>query len=80
MVIESTGFPYSKRIVDGTGHLVAMAEQYTSGLWAVHDKETGKKLCPEQHKTATVLDGSGYSAKLLTKPEHFCAMFVSKGG
>ena len=52
MAIESTGYPHSKRIVDGTGHLVAMAEQYTSGLWAVHDKETGKKLCPEQHKTA----------------------------
>lgn len=29
-------------------------------------------------RTAVAVDGSGYNAYLLTKPEHFCAMFAER--
>ena len=52
MPIESTGFADSKRIVEDAGRLLAMAERYTSGFWAVHDLEKNQKLCEARHKTA----------------------------
>ena len=58
--------------------LMALIEGPKAKLIA--ERETLIAENEHKHKTATVLDGSGYSAKLLTKPEHFCAMFVSKGG
>ena len=50
------------------------------GHWDFEAEPTRWVLEDEhKHKTAAVQDGSGYSARLLTKPDHFCAMFVNKG-
>lgn len=49
--IEATGSSDSRRIVNGKGELMEMCERYTGGMWAVHNKETGRQLCPPSHST-----------------------------
>lgn len=43
------------------------------------DNDVRRVILPEyEDRTATATDASGYSASLLTKAEHFCAMFTEK--
>lgn len=53
MRLESTGYGDAKRIVNDDGSLSAMAMKYTSGFWAIHDKDTDQKLTPAKFKTPT---------------------------
>lgn len=53
MKLESTGYSDAKRIVSDDGHVMAMVVRYTGGMWAVHDRNTDKKLTPPIFKTAT---------------------------
>lgn len=52
MRLESTGVGSSKRLVNGEGTLLAMAEQYSCGNWAVHNY-LGHEICLPRHTTAT---------------------------
>lgn len=44
MKVEATGYKDTKRIVDDAGNVVAMVERYNSGRWAIHDKDTDKRI------------------------------------
>ena len=52
MKLEAIGVKHCRRIVADDGELLAMAEQYTNGNWAVHSL-SGGKLCEAEHKTPT---------------------------
>ena len=51
MKLEAFGCATSRRIVDDSGAVLAMIEQYTSGRWAVHHADTDRRICPAIHKT-----------------------------
>ena len=49
--------------------------------WDEEDDECRRVIVAEYaDRTAAAVDGSGYYAGLITKPEHFCAMFRAKEG
>lgn len=51
MKLEAFGESDVRRICDDEGYLLALAMRYTSGFWAVHERDTDKQLCRAIHKT-----------------------------
>ncbi|MDH5797698.1 MAG: hypothetical protein OEZ19_03965 [Paracoccaceae bacterium] len=47
--------------------------------WERGDNDTARIILPEYgDRTAATDAGTGYAAGLVTKPEHFCAMFQKR--